>query len=431
MESLNKKYSEGIILSKNNVIPTHIKYNNVLAVGDAGCGKSRNVIEPNILQMNSSYVISDTNDNYYKKYSKLLKENGYKIRVLDFYNFDDTISNLYNPFVYLTDDDSIESLVDCLFVYKKFKHQGDNDTYFENCEKLLFSACIHYLLDFCTDESKKNFSGLRDLICSFAEYENDTDEKFIGEKLFENLPTESRTYQLYAIFKKATGKLFKGCIISACARLCVFSDREIANLTRTDTVEIRRLGDEKTALFIIVHPSSKSFSFLTSILYSQIFETLKNIVATRNKQLTFPVRCLMDEFVNFCFIPNFEKMLAICNIYNISYMITIQDLDQIARIYQDWECIADDCPTQIFLGAYGKKTLEYFSNKFTTFLVQRNNKFYLTFLRKIIYTPDKILKKLRSLSPDECIIFMLNEKPIKDKKYYLENHPNYKKINSI
>lgn len=430
MESLNKKYSEGIILSKNNVIPTHIKYNNVLVVGDAGSGKSRNVIEPNILQMNSSYVISDTNGNYYKKYSKLLKENGYKIRVLDFYNFDDTISNLYNPFVHLTDD-SVESLVDCLFVYKKFKHQGDNDTYFENCEKLLFSACIHYLLDFCTDESKKNFSGLRDLISSLAEYENDTDEKSIGEKLFETLPTDSITYIIYEKFRKSVGKCFKGCIISTIIRLNVFTIPKVANLTNTDNVELDKLGDEKTALFIITTPSSNTYSFLATILYSQIFKTLKNTVMTRKKQLTVPVKCMMDEFANFCFIPNFEKMLATCNIYNISYMITIQDLDQIARMYQDWECIADDCPTQIFLGAYGKKTLEYFSNKFTTFLVQRNNKFYLTFLRKIIYTPDKVLKKSRSLSPDECIIFMLNEKPIKDKKYDLENHQNYKKINSI
>lgn len=430
MESLNKKYSEGIILSKNNVIPTHIKYNNVLVVGDAGSGKSRNVIEPNILQMNSSYVISDTNGNYYKKYSKLLKENGYKIRVLDFYNFDDTISNLYNPFVHLTDD-SVESLVDCLFVYKKFKHQGDNDTYFENCEKLLFSACIHYLIEFCTKENKINFAGLRDLISSLAEYENDTDEKSIGEKLFETLPTDSITYIIYEKFRKSVGKCFKGRIISAIIRLNVFTIPKVANLTNTDNVELDKLGDEKTALFIITTPSSNTYSFLATILYSQIFKTLKNTVMTRKKQLTVPVRCLMDEFVNSCFIPNFEKTLATCNIYNISYMITIQDLDQIARMYQDWECIADDCPTQIFLGAYGKKTLEYFSNKFTTFLVQRNNKFYLTFLRKIIYTPDKVLKKLCSLSPDECIIFMLNEKPIKDKKYDLENHPNYKKINSI
>lgn len=327
MESLNKKYSEGIILSKNNVIPTHIKYNNVLAVGDAGSGKSRNVIEPNILQMNSSYVISDTNDNYYKKYSKLLKENGYKIRVLDFYNFDDTISNLYNPFVYLTDDDSIESLVDCLFAWQNSKQKKHEDTFLEICEQLLFSACIHYLIEFCTKENKINFAGLRDLISSLAEYENDTDEKSIGEKLFETLPTDSITYIIYEKFRKSVGKCFKGRIISAIIRLNVFTIPKVANLTNTDNVELDKLGDEKTALFIITTPSSNTYSFLATILYSQIFETLKNTVMTRKKQLTVPVKCMMDEFANFCFIPNFEKMLATCNIYNISYMITIQDLD--------------------------------------------------------------------------------------------------------
>ena len=427
MESLNKKYSEGIILSKNNVIPTHIKYNNVLVVGDAGSGKSRNVIEPNILQMSSSYVISDTNGNYYKKYSKLLKENGYKIRVLDFYNFDDTISNLYNPFKYLTDNDSIESLVDCLFAWQNSKQKKHEDTFFEICEQLLFSACIHYLIEFCTKENKINFAGLRDLISSLAEYENDTDEKSIGEKLFETLPTDSITYIIYEKFRKSVGKCFKGRTISAIIRLNIFTIPKVASLTNTDNVELDKLGDEKTALFIITAPSSNTYSFLSAILYSQIFETLKNTVMTRKKQLAVPVKCMMDEFANVCFIPDLAVKLMIMKKYNISCVIVVQSLEQLMTVYDNGQEIADCCKTHIFLGSNESKTLEYFTDKVKQ--SQTNTK--SGFIFKIKFKRDKVLNELRFLPSDECIVFMPDQKPIKDKKYNLEHHPNYKKINSI
>ena len=427
MESLNKKYSEGIILSKNNVIPTHIKYNNVLVVGDAGSGKSRNVIEPNILQMSSSYVISDTNGNYYKKYSKLLKENGYKIRVLDFYNFDDTISNLYNPFKYLTDNDSIESLVDCLFAWQNSKQKKHEDTFFEICEQLLFSACIHYLIEFCTKENKINFAGLRDLISSLAEYENDTDEKSIGEKLFETLPTDSITYIIYEKFRKSVGKCFKGRTISAIIRLNIFTIPKVASLTNTDNVELDKLGDEKTALFIITAPTSNTYSFLSAILYSQIFETLKNTVMTRKKQLAVPVKCMMDEFANVCFIPDLAVKLMIMKKYNISCVIVVQSLEQLMTVYDNGQEIADCCKTHIFLGSNESKTLEYFTDKVKQ--SQTNTK--SGFIFKIKFKRDKVLNELRFLPSDECIVFMPDQKPIKDKKYNLEHHPNYKKINSI
>ena len=429
MESLNKKYSEGIILSKNNVMPTHIKYNNVLVVGDAGSGKSRNVIEPNILQMNSSYVISDTNGNYYKKYSKLLKENGYKIRVLDFYNFDDTISNLYNPFKYLTDNDSIESLIDCLFAWQNSGQKKHEDTFLEICEQLLFSACIHYLIEFCTEENKINFAGLRDLISSLAEYENDTDEKSIGEKLFETLPTDSITYIIYEKFRKSVGKCFKGRTISAIIRLNVFTIPKVANLTNTDNVELDKLGDEKTALFIITAPSSNTYSFLSAILYSQLFNTLcfvnkQNGNLTGNYQLTIPVMFLMDEFANVCFIPDLAVKLMIMKKYNISCMIVVQSLEQLMTVYDNWQEIADCCKTHIFLGSNESKTLEYFTKQ-----SQTNTK--SGFIFKTKFKRDKVLNELRFLPSDECIVFMPDQKPIKDKKYDLEHHPNYKKINSI
>lgn len=419
---VNISKNDGVILSKNCISPID---SNVLVVGSVGRGKSRNVIEPNILQMSSSYVINDVNGFYYEKYGNLLKENGYKIKVLDFCNFNDTISNLYNPFKYLTDDDSIESLVDCLFAWQNAGQKKHEDTFLEICEQLLFSACIHYLIEFCTEENKINFAGLRGLISSLAEYENDTDEKSIGEKLFETLPTDSITYIIYEKFRKSVGKCFKGRTISAIIRLNVFTIPKVASLTNTDNVELDKLGDEKTALFIITAPSSNTYSFLSAILYSQIFETLKNTVMTRKKQLAVPVKCMMDEFANVCFIPDLAVKLMIMKKYNISCVIVVQSLEQLMTVYDNGQEIADCCKTHIFLGSNESKTLEYFTDKVKQ--SQTNTK--SGFIFKIKFKRNKVLNKLSSLSSDECIVFMPDQKPIKDKKYNLEHHPNYKKVN--
>lgn len=424
---VNISKNDGVILSKNCISPID---SNVLVVGSVGREKSRNVIEPNILQMSSSYVINDVNGFYYEKYGNLLKENGYKIKVLDFCNFNDTISNLYNPFKYLTDDDSIESLVDCLFAWQNAGQKKHEDTFLEICEQLLFSACIHYLIEFCTEENKINFAGLRDLISSLAEYENDTDEKSIGEKLFETLPTDSTTYILYEKFRKSVGKCFKGRIISAIIRLNVFTIPKVANLTNTDSVELDKLGDEKTALFIITTPSSNTYSFLAAILYSQLFNTLcfvneQNGNLTGNYQLTIPVMFLMDEFANVCFIPDLAVKLMIMKKYNISCMIVVQFLEQLMTVYDNWQEIADCCKTHIFLGSNESKTLEYFTDKVKQ--SQTNTK--SSFIFKTKFKRNKVLNELRYLPSDECIVFMPDQKPIKGEKYDLEHHPNYKKVN--
>lgn len=307
-EKNEPKYSENMIMSDHFCRPINsrrmIGNNNVLIVGGAGTGKSRFFIKPNVLQMNASYVITDPSGEMIFSLGNVLKTHGYKIKI---FNISDmSHSNCYNPLNYIRDEAGVKMLIECLInnTTKGGGGGGDNQ-FFVDAEKLLYSACIFYLRgEWCKQDRIKNFSGIINMINMSKVDEKNPDAKSDLDKMFdENVPRNSLAWKYYKSFKQAAGKTLKSIIISCVTRLQPFLTPQVARLTQTDTLHLENIGKEKTALFIITPQADRTYSFLASMLYSQLFETLyyigeKQKADGKSEQMDIPVRCLMDEFAN-------------------------------------------------------------------------------------------------------------------------------------
>jgi type IV secretory pathway TraG/TraD family ATPase VirD4 len=437
LETDKDKYSGNMIMSYKFCRPINsrklIGNNNILIVGGAGTGKSRFFIKPNVLQMNASYVITDPSGEMIFSLGKTLKEHGYKIKI---FNISDMgHSNCYNPLNYIRDEAGVNMLIQCLITNTTQGEGGGDNQFFVDAEKLLYSACIFYLLDFCYDDTKKNFAGVMNMINASSVNEQDPNAKSPLDMLFDKLPQNSLAWKYYKAFKQAAGKTLKSIIISCVTRLQPFMTPQVVNLTKRDDLDLGQIGNEKTALFIITPQADRTYSFLASMLYSQLFETLYHIGEKQkangeSEQLHVPVRCMMDEFANIGEVPEFPSKLATMRKYNISAAIVLQDISQIEAMYQDnWKTLVGNCSTIVFLGTQEPNTLKYFSDmlgKKTVTNKSRNSGkggdsgSYQQTSREVM-TPDE----LGRMSSDECIVFTQNRRPVRDKKYKYETHPYY------
>lgn len=434
-------YSKNIINSKTFVRPINSRElkgnNNSLIVGGAGTGKSRYIIKPNLLQMNSSYIITDPSGEIICSLGNVLLKNGYKIKIFNISN--KRYSNTYNPIKYIRNSEDVNILITCLIdnTTKGEAGAGDNQ-FFVDAEKLLYSACIFYLVDFCNDESKKNFAGVMDMIISSNVDEKDANAKSELDKLFDKLPKSSLASKYYRSFKQAAGKTLKSIIISCVTRLQPFLIPEIQNLTKTDELELDKLGHERTALFIITPQADRTYSFLASILYSQLFMTLYDVAEkqkakTGDERLPIPVRCMMDEFANIGTVPAFDEKLATMRKYNIAATVVLQNISQIEAMYQEkYRTIIGNCSTNIFLGSSEKEVLEYYSELLgdTTIRVKstsNNNGNKTGSSISFQNTNRAVLKpdELGRLDSKMCITFTQGLRPVLDEKYVYEKHPYY------
>lgn len=434
------KYSKNIIMSNSFCRPVKasrlIGNNSVLVVGGAGTGKSRFLIKPNVLQMNASYIITDPSGEMIQSLGTVLKNHGYKIKI---FNISDMqYSNCYNPLKYIRNEAGVNMVIECLISNTTKGSSGGDNQFFVDAEKLLYSACIFYLIDFCKDDSVKNFAGVMNMINSSSVDETNPGAKSPLDMLFDKCPKNSLAWKYYKAFKQAAGKTLKSIIISCVTRLQPFMTPQVVNLTKTDTLEIEKIGDEKTALFIITPQADKTYSFLASMLYSQIFETLYYIGEQRNAEtgnpaLPIPVRCLMDEFANIGEVPEFPSRLATMRKYNISAMVVLQDIAQIEAMYKDdWKTLVGNCSTSIFLGSSEINTLKYFSEKLGKKTVKSKSRGLskgkssgsenISTTGREVETADE----LGRVPSDECIVFTMNMRPVRDKKYIYERHPYYK-----
>ena len=337
--------------------------NNFLILGGAGTGKSRFVIKPNLLQENCSYVVTDPSGEIIVSCGKVLSDHGYKIKIFNLSNMGH--SNTYNPFNYIRDEAGVLMVIDCLIKNTTGKNEK-GDQFFTNSEKLLYSACIFYLIDFETDESRKNFSSVMDMINMSQVDENNPSSKSELDLMFEQIDQTSLAAKYYKAFKQAAGKTLKSIIISCVVRLQSFMTPQVTRLTGSDNINLASIGDEKTILFIITPQADRTFAFLASMLYSQLFETLYHKgetqkLKTGSERLTYHVRCLMDEFANIGEIPEFPSKLSTMRKYNISATIVLQDNSQLQSMYKDeWRTIMANCDSTIFLGNAEPDTLKYF-----------------------------------------------------------------------
>lgn len=409
--------------------------NNIAVIGGAGTGKSRFVIKPNLLTLNSSFVITDPSGEIINSLGKVLNEHGYKIKIFNISDMEH--SNCYNPFDYIRDDAGVRMVVEC-FINNTSNKEGGGEEFWVNAEKLLYSAIIFYLRDFENDYSKKNFSTLVNMVNMATVDEDNPNTKSELDEMFEKIDQKSLAAQYYRGFKKGAGKTLKSIVISCIARLQPFMTPQVQHLTQMDQMELEKLGDEKTALFIITPQADRTYSFLASMLYSQMFETLyykgeKQKAEGKSEQLKIPVRCLMDEFANIGEIPEFPSKLSTMRKYNISATVILQDISQIESMYKDdWKTLMGNCSTYIFLGTQEPNTLKYFSELLGKMTVTNrsrgtsagsksgSNKNFQQTSREVM-TPDE----LGRMDPMMEIVFMQNQRPIMDYKYRYEKHPLY------
>lgn len=409
--------------------------NNFLILGGAGTGKSRFVIKPNLLQENCSYVVTDPSGEIIVSCGKVLSDHGYKIKIFNLSNMGH--SNTYNPFNYIRDEAGVLMVIDCLIKNTTGKNEK-GDQFFTNSEKLLYSACIFYLIDFETDESRKNFSSVMDMINMSQVDENNPSSKSELDLMFEQIDQTSLAAKYYKAFKQAAGKTLKSIIISCVVRLQSFMTPQVTRLTGSDNINLASIGDEKTILFIITPQADRTFAFLASMLYSQLFETLYHKgetqkLKTGSERLTYHVRCLMDEFANIGEIPEFPSKLSTMRKYNISATIVLQDNSQLQSMYKDeWRTIMANCDSTIFLGNAEPDTLKYFCEKLgnETVTAQSRGRSYgsksgssqnYQQVKREILTAEEIGR----LPNDECLVFLRGERPARDKKFKYETHKNY------
>lgn len=409
--------------------------NNFLILGGAGTGKSRFVIKPNLLQENCSYVVTDPSGEIIVSCGKVLSDHGYKIKIFNLSNMGH--SNTYNPFNYIRDEAGVLMVIDCLIKNTTGKNEK-GDQFFTNSEKLLYSACIFYLIDFETDESRKNFSSVMDMINMSQVDENNPSSKSELDLMFEQIDQTSLAAKYYKAFKQAAGKTLKSIIISCVVRLQSFMTPQVTRLTGSDNINLASIGDEKTILFIITPQADRTFAFLASMLYSQLFETLYHKgetqkLKTGSERLTYHVRCLMDEFANIREIPEFPSKLSTMRKYNISATIVLQDNSQLQSMYKDeWRTIMANCDSTIFLGNAEPDTLKYFCEKLgnETVTAQSRGRSYgsksgssqnYQQVKRETLTAEEIGR----LPNDECLVFLRGERPARDKKFKYETHKNY------
>lgn len=277
-----------------------------------------------------------------------------------------------------------------------------------------------------------------DMIISSNVDEKDANAKSELDKLFDKLPKSSLASKYYRSFKQAAGKTLKSIIISCVTRLQPFLIPEIQNLTKTDELELDKLGHERTALFIITPQADRTYSFLASILYSQLFMTLYDVAEkqkakTGDERLPIPVRCMMDEFANIGTVPAFDEKLATMRKYNIAATVVLQNISQIEAMYQEkYRTIIGNCSTNIFLGSSEKEVLEYYSELLgdTTIRVKstsNNNGNKTGSSISFQNTNRAVLKpdELGRLDSKMCITFTQGLRPVLDEKYVYEKHPYY------
>ena len=362
------KFEDNVILTKTERLmmsnrpknPANARNKNVLIIGGSGSGKTRFWLKPNLLQMHSSYVVTDPKGTVLVECGRMLSKNDYRIKVLNTINFAKSMH--YNPFAYIRSEKDILKLVNTIIVNTKGEGQQASEDFWVKAEKLYYTALIAYIW-YEAPEEEQNFSMLIDLVDASEAREDDENFKNAVDLLFEELEQKNPNHfavRQYKKYKLAAGKTAKSILISCGARLAPFDIKELRDLTAYDELELDTLGEKKTALFVIISDTDATFNFIVSIMYSQLFNLLCDKADdVYNGRLPIHVRCLLDEFANIGQIPQFEKLIATIRSRKISASIILQSKSQLKALYRDnASTIEGNCDTTMFLGGKEKDTLK-------------------------------------------------------------------------
>ena len=426
--------TERLMMSNRPKNPANARNKNVLIVGGSGSGKTRFWLKPNLLQMHSSYVVTDPKGTIVLECGHALQKNGYEIRILNTINFKKSMH--YNPFAYIHSEKDILKLVTTLIANTK----GDGksgDEFWTKAETLLYCALIGYI-HYEAPVEEQNFATLIEFINAMEVREDDEEFQNPVDIMFENLEKKNPKHfavRQYKKYKLAAGKTAKSILISCGARLAVFDIQELRELTAYDELELDTLGDKKTALFLIMSDTDSTFNFLISMAYTQLFNLLcEKADDVYGGRLPVHVRCLIDEMANIGQIPNLEKLIATIRSREISACLVLQARSQLKSIYKDnADTIIGNCDSQIFLGgsepttlkelteALGKETIDTFNTSDT----RGNSPSYGTNYQKLgkeLMSRDE----LAVMNGNKCILQLRGVRPFLSDKYDLTQHPNFK-----
>ena len=436
------KFADNIILTKTERLmmsnrppdPKNARNKNVLVVGGSGSGKTRFWLKPNLLQMHSSYVVTDPKGSIVVECGNALLKNGYKVRILNTINFKKSMH--YNPFAYVHSEKDILKLVTTLMTNTKGEGSG-GDPFWEKSERLLLTALIAYL-HYEAPVEEQNFATLLEMLNTMQVLEDDEEYQNPVDLLFEELAKKkpnSFAGRQYKLYKLAAGKTAKSILISCGARLAPFDIQELRDLTMYDELQLDTLGDKKTALFLIMSDTDSTFNFLISMVYTQLFNLLCDKADDQyGGKLPVHVRCLIDECANIGQIPNLEKLVATIRSREISACLVLQARSQLKAIYKDnADTIVGNMDSQIFLGGSEPTTLKDLSemlgketiDAFNTSDTRGNSPSYGTTFQKMGH---ELLSRdeLAVLDGGKCILQLRGVRPFLSDKYDLTQHPNYK-----
>ena len=436
------KFEDNVILTKTERLmmsnrpknPAHARNKNVLIIGGSGSGKTRFWLKPNLLQMHSSYVITDPKGSIVIECGNALEKNNYNIKIFNTINFRKSMH--YNPFAYIHSEKDILKLVTTLIANTK----GDGkagDEFWTKAETLLYCALVGYI-HYEAPIEEQNFSTLIEFLNAMEVREDDEEFKNPVDLMFDALETEKPNHfavRQYKKYKLAAGKTAKSILISCGARLAPFDIQEVRDVTAYDELQLDTLGDKKTALFLIMSDTDSTFNFLISMIYTQLFNLLcEKADDVYGGRLPIHVRCLIDEAANIGQIPSLEKLLATIRSREISACLVLQAQSQLKAIYKDnADTIIGNMDSRIFLGgsepttlkelnqALGKETIDTYNTSNT----RGNSPSYGMNYQKLGKDLASI-DELAVLDGGKCILQLRGVRPFLSDKYDLTQHPNYK-----
>ena len=446
VKKINRRYKEKRF-TKNKLLTMHVQisYNmrkhlrNVLTVviGGSGSGKTRFFAKPNLMQANTSFVVLDPKGENLRDTGYLLEEKGYEVRVLDLINMEK--SHCYNPFVYLKDDNDVQRLVTNLFKATTPKGSQSNDPFWDTAASMLLLALIFYL-QYEAPEEEQNFSTLLEFINASETREDDEEFKNAVDELFEELEAENPEHfavRQYRKYKLAAGKTAKSILISCGARLAPFDIQELREIMSYDEMELDMIGDQRTAMFVIISDTDDTFNFVVAIMYTQLFNLLCDKADDEHGgRLPYHVRLLLDEFSNIGQIPKFDKLIATIRSREISASIILQSQSQLKTIYKDAaETITGNCDTVLFLGGKESSTLKEISETlgketidlYNTSDTRGSNRSYGLNYQK---TGKELMSRdeLAVMDGEKCILQLRGVRPFLSNKYDITKHKRYKEL---
>lgn len=431
--------TERLTLNSRPKQPKYARNKNVIVIGSSGSGKTRFYLKPQLMQMtpNVSYVCTDPKGTIIVECGKMLVNGGYRIKVLNTINFKKSMH--YNPFHYIRSEKDILKLVNTIIANTKGEGEKSTEDFWVKAERLLYSALIGYIW-YEAPEEEQNFSTLLEFINASETREDDEEFKNAVDELFEELEAENpehfavRQYQKY---KLAAGKTAKSILISCGARLAPFDIQELREIMSYDEMELDMIGDQKTAMFVIISDTDDTFNFVVAIMYTQLFNLLCDKADDEHGgRLPYHVRLLLDEFSNIGQIPKFDKLIATIRSREISASIILQSQSQLKTIYKDAaETITGNCDTVLFLGGkesstlkeisetLGKETIDLYNTSDTRGTSQSYGLNYQKTGKELMSRDE-----LAVMDGNKCILQLRGVRPFLSNKYDITKHKRYKEL---